>query len=106
MTAAGLIVRARELGVRLYVEDDRIKATPPGKLPTALKDAIKAAKPAVMRILAEENARAEAAMKAPAPCAECGSTRWAISIVDDAGSRTCADCATGRTALRRIGAAV
>lgn len=40
------------------------------------------------------------------PCAECGSTTWALSLVDDGGNRTCRDCLSGLTALRRNGAAV
>lgn len=36
-------------------------------------------------------------------CDVCGSTEWRCALVTDDGARACADCATGRTALRRRG---
>jgi hypothetical protein len=37
------------------------------------------------------------------PCQECGRTDWTISLVHEGGERTCGDCASGLTALRRRG---
>ncbi len=45
----------------------------------------------------------KAAPEAPDPCSECGSTSWAIALVDDALNRVCYDCLTGATAMRRRG---
>jgi hypothetical protein len=39
-------------------------------------------------------------------CAECGSVDYTVALVNDRGTRTCGDCATGRTAMRRAGAAI
>jgi hypothetical protein len=95
MTAADLVARARDVGVRLFVEAGRIKAEPAGKLPPELRTAIQAGKAAIVAILEREDA-----------CAGCGRRDWSISLVDDVGNRTCLDCATGRTALRRNGVAI
>jgi hypothetical protein len=35
-------------------------------------------------------------------CAECGRPTW-LALVADNGARTCQDCLSGRTALRRAG---
>lgn len=37
------------------------------------------------------------------PCDECHKTDWHFALVGVGGDRTCFDCATGRTALRRRG---
>lgn len=37
------------------------------------------------------------------PCDVCGSTDWRCALVSVDGDRTCVDCATGRTELRRRG---
>jgi hypothetical protein len=39
----------------------------------------------------------------PEPCDSCGRTDWILSLVLRDGGRTCADCASGMTALRRQG---
>lgn len=39
----------------------------------------------------------------PDACAECGSTTWTAAIVHDDGTRSCAACLVGLTALVRAG---
>ena len=95
MTPAAIIAAARSLGVALVPEGANIRIRPAGKLPATVRAAIAAQKAALLPILRS--------LRPADACSDCGSTSWAISLVDDALNRTCYDCLTGRTALKRAG---
>ena len=109
MNAAKLVSAAQEVGVQLTRDSaGRLIATPKGRLPPALRAELSSHKADVLALLerqaAARAAGEEVAMEATPACAECGSTAWHLSLVDDEGRRTCLDCLTGRTQLRRAGA--
>ena len=103
MTAAAIVSAIRAAGVRLAVEGDRIRLSPPGVVPADLRTKLRDAKPQVMALLAHEAADADAAIQVEDACVECGSTSWSVSLVDEELNRTCIACLTGRTQLRRAG---
>jgi len=104
--ARELLDRVAELGVEIRAEGEQLRLRPIGLVPVDLLEALRAAKPQVLAVLRGEPELTEAAPLSSPPCAQCGSTTWIASLVDDAGTRTCAACLTGRTALRRSGASL
>jgi hypothetical protein len=98
MTPAAIIATARQLGVSLVPDGSNIRIRPAGKLPPDVRAALVAQKPALLAVLR--------GTPAPDACSECGSTSWTVSLVDESLNRTCHDCLTGRTALRRSGASI
>ncbi len=36
-------------------------------------------------------------------CSECGTYSWRLALVDEGGNRTCSDCISGLTRLRKNG---
>jgi hypothetical protein len=102
MNATALLAEVEGLGVRLMTTaDGKLVALPRGRLTAALRAQLSAHRRAVMALLARKEASADAAVAGP--CGECGSTAWTVSLVDDDGNRTCHDCVTGTTAMRRAG---
>jgi hypothetical protein len=97
--AALLLAEVEGLGLRLDVVNGKILAypatlagVPPDEVLTAeLRGRLRAAKAELVDLLRRD------------PCESCSSTSWSVSLVDDAGERTCHDCLSGRTALRRAG---
>jgi hypothetical protein len=94
--AAHLLARLADLGVRARAVGDEIRLLPIALVPPELRAELAAHKGEVLGLL---RSTADA-------CSECGSTEWAVSLVDNIGRRTCSDCASGRTALRRSGASL
>ncbi len=104
-TPAALVAEAERLGIQLQPDatGHALFALPPGRLPPGLKARLSQHKKEVIIYLrgveAERKRSGSASAPAPIPCSSCGSVDWIASLVDDQGGRTCAACATGRTAL-------
>jgi hypothetical protein len=96
VTPEAIIATARELGVTLLPDGPNIRIRPAGRLPPNVRAALAEQKPALLAIL----------LSAAEACTECLSTTWVAALVNDVGAPTCADCLTGRTALRRAGVAL
>jgi hypothetical protein len=99
LTPRAIIAAVRAAGAQLEPDGESIRIRPAGVVSPELRAALANAKPRVLEILRGSAPRQES-------CGECGSRAWAISLVDEEGGRTCIDCLSGRTALRRSGAAV
>ena len=105
MTASALVAEARARGVLLRADGALLRIRWPGPQPIPeLRHALMAHKPAILRLLSPAGSSGEATVPAD-PCSECRQQAW-MALVGDDGTRTCADCATGRTALRRAGVTI
>jgi len=95
MTGIEVLSRARSVGVEVILKPDLSLSLryPTGALTAELRDQLIAAKLAIIRVLLIEQGR----------CQGCGSSDWAVAVLDDDGGRTCAACTTGATPLRRAG---
>lgn len=112
MTGADILREARAAGLRLRARGETILVAPKGSMTPEWAARLRGAKPAILKLLRAEAAWArEAARPADARpdrrdfCIVCGSDLWVVALVGADGSRTCAECATGRTALEMSGAA-
>ena len=116
MTALEAIHRATEAGLTLRPDPSGLRVTGPKPVRAALLPTLRPLAAEILRLLADagqptqetpdrETAdwpRAQASLDRPASCSECGGPAF-LSLVDFDGSRTCVDCVTGRTAMRRRG---
>jgi len=96
-----LIAQLDVLGVDIRADGDQLRFRPIGLVPPALLAQLKAEKAHVLAVLGT----AQPALGRP-PCTECESTTWIAALVGRDGSRTCAACATGLTAMRARGVAI
>ena len=55
MDAAAILQRARQLGITIVLDCDRLRYNPRGKAPAELVEAIRENKPEIIKLLGQEN---------------------------------------------------